>query len=378
MKKILFVALGATLLAAGCQKTEIINHVGDQIGFSTELGKITKSVGDAKADAENGLDNLKAQDFNIWAFYVADDPNTTGDDTNTDYDDIIGTEVSYDTPVGDATGSSTDVDYYWPGKGKELKFFAVSGVNKDKVKVSAIDNIVTVTGFEVSADDANADLMVSDYVQQDQEDSKQVKLNFRHALSKVQFRFHTTSTSESVYVQSLKIVGLNNKGNLNATVTGETMNDKFQKEVTLTFSAQEGTVDFTATGASKPEGYPTSYTAIDGTEKTGDAIADDKAMKLTAKGTDGKAAVFSTWLMIPQTISEKEVEIIYLINDRQFKSMFPLDNGKNLPKWNENQYITYTVELSPNKISFDAEVDEWNVYDADTATEGNQDITMQN
>ena len=378
MKKILFVALGATLLAAGCQKTEVINRVGDRIGFSTELGKITKSVGEAKADAENGLDNLKAQDFNIWAFYVADDPNTTGNDANQEYDGIKGTEVYYDTPEGNATGWSTDIEYYWPGKGKELKFFAVSGVDKEKVAVDAIENTVTVTGFEVSADDANVDLMVSDYVQQDQEDSKQVKLNFRHALSKVQFRFHTTSTSESVYVQSLKIVGLNNTGNLKATVTGETLNDKFQKEVTLTFSNQDGAVDFIATGASKPEGYPDSYTAIDGTEKKGEDIANDKAMKLTAKGTDGKAAVFSTWLMIPQTISEKEVEIVYIINNRQFKSMFPLDNGSTLPKWNENQYITYTVELSPNKITFDAEVEDWSIYDADAEAEGNQDITMQN
>ena len=81
MKKILFVALGATLLAVGCQKTEIINRVGDRIGFTSEMGKLTKSVGTATANGE-GEDNLKAQDFNIWAYYVADDANTTADDTN--------------------------------------------------------------------------------------------------------------------------------------------------------------------------------------------------------------------------------------------------------------------------------------------------------
>ena len=69
MKKILFVAFAATLLAAGCQKTEIINRVGDRIGFSTQLDKITKSVGTADA-ANDGEENLLAQDFRVWAYYV--------------------------------------------------------------------------------------------------------------------------------------------------------------------------------------------------------------------------------------------------------------------------------------------------------------------
>lgn len=377
MKKILFVALGATLLAVGCQKTEIINRVGDRIGFTSEMGKLTKSVGTATANGE-GEDNLKAQDFNIWAYYVADDANTTADDTNKPYDAIEGIKVEYATPTDDATGWSTNVDYYWPGKGKELKFFAVSGIDKSKVTVNPTDNTVTVTGFVVDPDNANVDLMVADYVQQDQEDSKRVVMNFRHALSKIQFRFHTTSTSESVFVQSLKIKGLNTKGNVGATVTGTAFNDKFQKEVTLAFTDQSDTTTFTAEGESKPTDYPSSYTAIDGTTKTGDAIANDKAMKLTAKGTDGKAAIFSTWLMIPQPITGKKVEIVYLINDRQFKSIFDLDNATNLNGWAENQYVTYTVELSPNKISFDASVDEWTIYDADSTTEGNQDINMNN
>ena len=35
----------------------------------------------------------------------------------------------------------------------------------------------------------------------------------------------------------------------------------------------------------------------------------------------------------------------------------------DLVKWDKNQYIRYTVTLSPNKISFTAKVEPWKEYD---------------
>ena len=350
MKKILFAALAAAFLATGCQKTEIINRVGDSIGFSTELGKITKA---SDANAE-GMDNLKAQDFYVWAYNVADDPNTAVNDENQPYDNIIGIKIEDEGE----NWITNEGEYYWPGKGKALKFFAVSGVqSKDAFVPVATSNTASITGFIVDPSNPNTDLMVADFVQQTQEDSKKVMMNFRHALSKVQFLFHTTSTTENVFVQNIVIKELNNTGDLDMTVTGSDFNDKFQKEVTLTFKNQSGSVNYTASGSTKPDGYPEKYFDVDGTEVT--SGGNETAMKLSAKNQAGEAAVFSTWLMIPQTISEKEVEITYLINNRQFKSIFALDNDGKLEKWAENQYIKYIVELSPNKITFDANVEDW-------------------
>jgi amino acid transporter len=52
MKKIFYVALSATLLAAGCQKTEVLNPVGEPtMTFTTGMGKLTKAVGTADAEA---------------------------------------------------------------------------------------------------------------------------------------------------------------------------------------------------------------------------------------------------------------------------------------------------------------------------------------
>ena len=91
MKKILFVALAATLLTIGCQKTEVLNPVGGTtMSFSTGMGKITKAVGTADADAD-GLRNLEAQDFSVWAYA---DPEsdfstvTTVNSTTKIYDEI--------------------------------------------------------------------------------------------------------------------------------------------------------------------------------------------------------------------------------------------------------------------------------------------------
>ena len=59
MKKIFFVALAATLLAASCQKTEVINPVGGPVmSFNTGMGKITKAVGTADAEAANNMSRL--------------------------------------------------------------------------------------------------------------------------------------------------------------------------------------------------------------------------------------------------------------------------------------------------------------------------------
>ena len=91
MKKIFFVALSATLLAAGCQKTEVLNPVGGPtMSFNTGMGKITKSVGTADAEAA-GLKNLEAQDFSVWAYADPDSDfasSTVVDATTKIYDGI--------------------------------------------------------------------------------------------------------------------------------------------------------------------------------------------------------------------------------------------------------------------------------------------------
>ena len=118
MKKIFFVAIAATLLAAGCQKTEVLNQVvpvGEpSMTFAPEMGKLTKAA------ESTGMENLKAQDFRLWAYYVEADPNR-GAAANSIYDGMGNITVSDGT---DGKWGST-VAHFWPGKEKKLRFYAV-------------------------------------------------------------------------------------------------------------------------------------------------------------------------------------------------------------------------------------------------------------
>ena len=391
MKRILFVALAATLLAAGCQKTEIINPVGNAIGFSTGLNKLTKA---SDAD-QTGTQNLQQQNFRVWAYCAYEDVNTDATELNSVYDEIKNLKVTY-TPAAEGVSESwgTAKEYFWPGQAKELRFFAVSASEKSVGAELSTEKVVIpadgtdkleVKDFVVDHQSPNEDLMVADFVKQHQGD-KVVDLTFHHTLSKVQFVFKTIANSDAkVYVQELKVADMQTKGTLTvtpkstATVADEgTTYQGTQTPVAFTWTPSakvetEGsaTVDVGAPQIffddwktkvvtdSQAQNYDPDFPAkIDGA----DATADDKvAMKVTATGgQDDPAQVFTTWLMLPQSVAGKKVEITYLINQRKFTSIFPLESSRLTDnKWVENQYIKYTITLAPNLISFNPSVEEW-------------------
>lgn len=431
MKKLFFVALSATLLAAGCQKTEVINPVkGESMSFSTSMSKITKSVGTSEAEGK-GLKNLEAQDFSVWAFADADSDfssSTVVDDETMIYDGMENLHIEcksayVDAVIGNGTAAapqtpaipaewSTGKEYYWPGTNKNLKFFAVSADgnwlrNSATCPVSftwtnkAGEGIPTMTiaGFKVEhapvldATDptkvtkkaADEDLMVADYVCQNQDTKKDVDLKFRHALAKVQFLFKTVKTAGvSVYVQKVEIKDLETTGTVTVSYdasTGAASFDWGELPAANSTTLKSFTDDWET--AVVPANDPDFPTKIEGQTPS---TEDYKAMKITAEGGENDPAqVFATWLMIPQSVESKKVEITYLINERQFKSVFALDANLTDNKWDDNQYIRYTVTLAPNIIKFVPEVDGWDQYDAiagnkdaETGKDIMDDVTMQN
>ena len=380
MKKIFFVALSATLLAAGCQKTEVLNPVGEPaMVFTTGMNKLTKSVGTADADSD-GTVNLKAQDFRVWAYADYEDDNTSGVELDQIYDGmenlaITYTETTSENGEGKLSSWAPAKEYYWPGTGKNLRFFAVSGVNlgedlsETEVVVPSISRTETavtpslvVNNFVVDHESPNADLMVADFVCQNQT-NKEVALKFRHTLSKVQFLFKTTAASERpVFVQSLKVENINTKSTLTVTDAAADAGAAARFAWAAGSAPQAFTDDYTT----EPADFPTAPEYIEG------KAADKTALKLTTN-----AEKFATWQVIPQSISGLKVNILYIIGERQFESIFTLST-ENLTAWAPNQYIRYTVTLAPNVISFVPSVEDWDQYDADNATEGDQDIEMEN
>ena len=369
MKKIFFVAIAATLLAAGCQKTEVLNQVnpvdGSAMTFASNMGKLTK----ASAEGE-GMANLIDQDFRLWAYYVADDPHREDDQTNQVYDGMSNIWVKNE---GENSGWNATTTHFWPGKGKLLKFFAISAdattygngegttATDSKVTVDPTANEMTVSAFTVIPSAPDTDLMVADYVEAKQKESdgetNTVKFNFRHALTKVQFTFKNTDASKlPVYVQQMYVEEINTVADL--TVKGASA------ATTMTWGV-----------ASVPELFAGDYVNAGATtlvyeeaENISDwnaavNINDANYMLLT-----DQPQVFTTWLVIPQDVfkadtKDLKVTIAYVIEtekgNRQFVQTFSLGSAAVVPTWDQNQYVKYNINLTPNIIGFDADVEDW-------------------
>lgn len=389
MKKIFFVALGATLLAASCQKTEIINQVpGESMTFTTAMSKLTKAVGTADADQANGLVNLQAQDFKVWTYKAFTD-EVNGDVPGQVYDEMEALDVTYGTQW------TTTQDYYWPGTDKSLDFFAVStklwpvAEVKDEttgnVTTPAVAGVtvdiegagleiggrkLTVSGYTVDASNPNDDLMVAEFVRQHQGmNEKKVNMHFKHALAKVQFRFTTNPGEDKIKVKSLKVAGLNTTGTLTVTEDGDVAANNGRVPVKLVW-----------TGHATPAEFTDDY----------DGNLELKAPETVTEGETTTVVnndqEFATWLVLPQVITGKTVTIAYDITSttgtRSFEQTFALTRpaveevkegetvvteGKEaFAEWKINQVVIYTINLSPNKITFEPSVEDW---DPDTNLE---------
>lgn len=392
MKKILFVATAATLLAAGCQKTEIINQVpGDAMTFTTAMSKLTKAVGTADADETDGLVNLRAQDFKVWTYKAFTD-EVNGDTPGQVYDEMTALDVTYGTQW------TTTKDYYWPGTDKSLDFFAVStghtwaapAVTDEggNVTTHAVDGVsvditgqgetvgarkLVVSGYGVDASNPNDDLMVAEFVRQDQSmNDKKVNLHFNHALAKVQFRFTTNPGDDKIEVKSLKVAGLNTTGTLTVTENGDVAANNGRVPVKLVWTDHATPAEFT------------------------DDYDGNLELKAPETVTEGETTTvvnndqeFATWLVLPQVITGKTVTIEYDITSttgtRSFDQTFALTRpaveevkegetvvteGKEaFAEWKINQVVIYTINLSPNKITFDPSVEPWD--DAENLSDQN-------
>ena len=351
MKKILFVALAATLLAAGCQKTEVINRVGDSIGFTAELNKLTKGA------ADEGVDNLQAQNFKVWAYTAYTDP-TNGVEPGKVYDNIKALDVTY------TNGNwGTELQYYWPGADKDLDFFAVSTgkfaatTGAPTVEITGMGatlggRTLKVSGYAVVNDDANDDLMVAEFVRQNQgKNQKVVDLNFKHALSKVIFQFKTNSTDEKAPIVHVTSMSIND-----VVTTG----DLTVKESTTASTTLEGDSDGTRV-------------AVDLEWTLTETAKSNISEEFTKEALTTTATPYVTKLLMPQGLTDKKLTVEYTITEpvegaqpREFTIDFALDEA-TVNSWGINQAITYTIALSPNTITFNPEVAPWEVVGEDTS-----------
>lgn len=385
MKKILLVAALATLIAAGCEKTEIINQQdGATLSFSTNIDKLTKSA------TGSGIENLQAQGFKVSAINAYEDIYTTAKEFNNYYDGMKNLPFEY---IDNAWTITTGESYFWPGTGKDLVFLALSSMNA-AVEVPEIadgDGSFNITGTDAENDGtytgiavnnftipdytvtapvyakettgnikvgtqtgADDDLLVANVVIQNQGDTDdqgakgKVKLQFNHTLSKVAFVFTTSTTDKyPVTVNKVEISGVINKATLGVDV--EFATDARTSTNTYDWSPEEETTLLAQLAADNATTFTIDYN-----------------LGLTS----GQDTTYATWLVIPQSIDQKMVSITYTITDKEnteepdktFTSVFPLFT-ENLKAWSRNQSVKYRVNLSPNLITFDPSIEnDWEDY----------------
>lgn len=169
---------------------------GAGIRFTVSAGKQSRAI---------AVDNGSINQFHVWAVAAN---NTTGFFMNCDV-----------TKVGDAwTYSPTK---FWPQSNK-VNFFAISAGTKtsytdlkDIVNASYAEGKGGFTMDYTIPDKANVDVLYAAYYEASKKTGT-VPLNFHHALSQLAFAAQCSNTDLTVYIKSIKVQNLNNKGTLTA------------------------------------------------------------------------------------------------------------------------------------------------------------------
>ena len=232
--------------------------------------------------------------------------------------------ISYD---GATKKFKAETPYYWPKKGS-LTFMAYSPESA-KIQITK-DKGVEVTGWATNGSDKKIDLMVADIVKDKSANGTSygmvgVPIVFRHILSKV-------------------------------AVTAFIEKEESGKEIYLNriiFHNVYGKADF------------------NGSEWTnrGDVHVIDNELNPAIPLESNKKNVIETMLLIPQSLSNVEMEIHYTINGKPAQKTEALNNHG--AAWERGKYTEYQIIFgtSDHPIDFGGSVSDWTGY-------GNTDIVI--
>ena len=371
MKKILFMAVSAILLAAGCQKTEIQNEKLTPIGFDTHMGKLTKAPNASNTEV---VTNLYEQGFQVWSYFAGPENDLNYEVNEPYFDEGSITVTVADRTVTPATWA-TEETYYWPGKGKELDLYAVSSYKEDydltaagNVKVDPVNRVVYIKDFVVDAD-ADNDLMVAAMIRQDQDDAKFVKPHFQHALTKVLVKFRRTkgckvylvsaTTSEINSTASLKVTNsvpptVAEGGNGTALVSNATF-EWTGHTTPATYGALCAEPTTELEGVIMENGNVQTVTGLVQLNAATEAVKEGE--EIVTSATDGYIT-YGSWLLLPQdSIKGYYLDVQYIVDGYFISQQFKLDTG--VSAWSRNQQTTYNVTISPDYIEFEPDVKDW-------------------
>ena len=200
MKKHLVLGALAVLALAACTKSEVVElNKGNEISLTAVTGKnLTKA-------ADGYCNNSLPGNFQVWA-------------STTISKDVYFKNETYTQASGTTYTSATA--HYWPEE--HLDFFAAKNHNGTVTfdpSATAPDAPFTFTGYTVNSSvSAQTDFIYA--VNKDQAKASGATLNFRHALSQIEFKAKNSNSSIRVFIDGIKVANVKSKGNF--AVTGET------------------------------------------------------------------------------------------------------------------------------------------------------------
>ena len=404
MKKILtFAVMAALILAAGCAKIEsksTSNEAPHAIGFTNyaprALSKADGSyVGQSGSTTPNAtlVANYK---FGVYAYSTA---NTTSFSTSTiDKPFMTGTVVTFANNDDGGANNTYSPMRYWPSGDApdKLTFWAYYPVT-DATTAGTIDtptNGITYTAptgsngvgsyaftAAASAPVATAanmvDFMVSDVVNDQlySTNNGTVPLVFRHQLTKVQFKFKTTSLDASTTVKLLdaKLYKVKTSGTLSANYDASATPKTSTTWGSQALASTPVVYDVTFNSANPEISDNTTWIELGTTAKPAAASTENPAADIflmvpqaMVNKTDATNAQYLevTWEVTTGTgasaVTTRNSQKLYFKNDLK-NGDDPSASGYDAADidWVKNNFITYTITIGPKPILFTATVENW-------------------
>lgn len=342
------IGIVVVMLLSCCVKVEpaVRSEDSSEIHFTSPImSAATKSV-------TGVIDTYpKSEKFMVYAKYSSGDFVSWASDITY----IDGVEAAYDSSENGWTTSMGDSGqaYYWP-KGGKLTFAAYSP--SDCPRASYGNAGLVVNDFVVSENATERyELLYAPRAMNKTSSSVTsglydgVQLNFRHALSCIDFRVRNAANySSSIYIKSVKILNAYSKGDFAENITDG--------------STYEASPDWTGHETEK------EYTFYDSNSPTGHLVT------VETRPLD----VEETLLMIPQELDHTSRHIVIrleydddgvdkisdidLVNG--FEGGYFNDGTNEIREWEPGKKYTYTITFGKYKIFFTPSVDDSNWSDS--------------
>lgn len=373
-------AAAALVLSAACTKSEITSSLNDEPQAITFTNYAPKALSKAAAANYAASTTLIADaQFDVYAWATAN--GTSFDGTNgvksNGHDFMEWYTVTYKAN-GNTDGTKNlypDGYRYWPSGDTPdwLSFYAYYPSNGAGIAAPAAG--LGEFNFTAQATAATmVDFMVADVVKDKTYDNctptqGTVALNFRHMLTRVQFKFKTTQdvldNGTTVTLTDVKLYNALTKGTLTSSFDGTDTDTEWSDQNTPSASPYEVFVN-----GSDISDFALSATAAPATNNAADIFLMVPQSMITPAFADGQPHTTAhlnnapqylvvEWDVTTGGVTTHNTKTLYFDTDLKTTDNITAPAAALDLDWAKNASITYTLTIGPKPILFTATVENW-------------------